>query len=240
MRLTLIALFCLLTPAIGLAEPHQKETRNWTFELQAGPYQPSIDSQFVVSEGSKIPPYETTFGDESPLLFNLVFDRHIAHVLGPISIGVSTGMWSVKGEASPVDGSTSEASDTTEMEIYPLAAQISYRIDAFAEHFPIAPIFRAGVDYYLWRILNGDGEVASFDASHKAIGATHGWHYAVGFHLLLDALAQDMARDFSFNAGVQNSFLTFEYRSSQVDDFGSADSFRLGDDSYFVGLALDL
>ena len=240
MRSLLIAIAGLMVGSIAYASPASKETRRWSFEIQAGPYQPRIDSQFVVTEGSKTPPYEATFGDESPLLINMVFDRHIAHILGPISLGISAGLWSVSGEAVPIDGSTAEASDTTEMEIYPLAVQVSYRLDAFAENFPIAPVVRAGVDYYLWRILNGNGDVANFDATNQAMGGTHGWHYAIGFHLLLDALASDMARDFNYNAGVQNSFITFEYRSSQVDDFGSADSFRLGDDSYFVGLALDL
>ena len=101
-------------------------------------------------------------------------------------------------------------------EIYLLAIQLSYRLDAFAEHFPIAPVVRAGVDYYLWRILNGDGEVANFDATHQAMGGTHGWHYAIDFHLLLDALASDMARDFQYNAGVQNSFITFSTAQARL------------------------
>ena len=240
MRIFSIVLSLLVTPALALADDANKDNRKWTVELQAGPYQPRIDSQFATSEGSKLPPYETTFGDESPILVNIGFDRHIFHLLGPISLGVTAGFWSVKGEAISIDGSDSEASDRTDMEIYPLAAQLSYRLDAFARHLPIVPTARVGLDYYLWQILDGSGNVANFDSTHQAMGATHGWHYSVGFQLLLDALAEDMARDFQFNAGVQNSFITFEYRSSQIDDFGSANSFRLGDDAFFIGLALDL
>ena len=67
-----------------------------------------------------------------------------------------------------------------------------------------------------------------------------GWHAAVGIHVLLDYLARDMAYDFERDAGVENTYLTLEYRFAQVDDFGSASSFRLGDDTFFIGLALEL
>ena len=49
-----------------------------------------------------------------------------------------------------------------------------------------------------------------------------------------------MAYDFERDAGVENTYLTLEYRFAQVDDFGSATSFRLGDDTFFIGLALEL
>ena len=41
-------------------------------------------------------------------------------------------------------------------------------------------------------------------------------------------------------AGVYNSYITAEYQYSQIDDFASADSFRLGDETVIIGLALDL
>ena len=105
---------------------------------------------------------------------------------------------------------------------------------------PLAPVVRAGYSHYFWRILDGAGDIAQFSTGNEASGATQGWHAAFGVHLLLDFLDREMADDFANDAGVENSYLTLEYRYSRVDDFGSADSFRLGDETLLRGLALDL
>ena len=67
-----------------------------------------------------------------------------------------------------------------------------------------------------------------------------GWFYSIGLHLLLDFLDREMAWAFDRDAGVNHSYLSVEYQSSRVDDFGDPDSFRLGNDIFFFGITLDL
>tara|TARA_B100001093_G_scaffold354265_1_gene338748 strand:- start:198 stop:488 length:291 start_codon:yes stop_codon:yes gene_type:complete len=96
------------------------------------------------------------------------------------------------------------------------------------------------LSYSYWRIYDGSDSVAEFAPGQKATGGTLGWHAAVGIHLLLDALDPEAAIDFERDAGLMNTYFTIEYQYSRVDDFGSAESFRLGDEVLMFGLALDI
>ena len=89
-------------------------------------------------------------------------------------------------------------------------------------------------------MYDGSGEPARFVDGSEASGATFGFSYTLGVHFLLDALDREMAWAFDRDAGVNHSYVSLEYQSSQVDDFGSTSSFRLGSDVFFVGLALDI
>jgi hypothetical protein len=217
------------------------ESPSWSIDLQVGSYMPRIDSQFESSDNSAAPPYETAFGTSESLLLKIGAERHVFSVFGSLSIGVTAGYWSIEGNAVPADGAEdSSAADTTEFLIYPLQLQATYRLDTWANLIPIVPVIRGGLSYYLWRILDGSGEVTQFAGGNEASGATKGWHTSVGVHLLLDFLDEEMAADFERDAGVKNSYLTVEYQYSQVDDFGAADSFRLGDETILIGLTMDL
>ncbi len=212
-----------------------EDERSSALQITFADYQPSIDDQFATSPG----PYEQVFGGETSLMFEIGWEGHLVRDAGALTAGLSIGFWSVQGNAILAGGT--QGADTTSFQILPISAQLSYRFDVFAErYFPLAPVARVGVDYYLWRVLDGTGEVAYFSPGNDAQGSTYGWHAAVGVHLLLDFFAPDMAIAFERNAGVYNSFLIAEYRYSQIDEFGSASSFRLGDDAFVFGLALEL
>ena len=161
-------------------------------------------------ENSATPPYEEAFGTGRDLLINLGAERIVMSGFGTASVGLSAGYWNVEGNAVQVDGSTDEqAGDSTEMVIYPLQVQASYRLDTWAHIVPLAPVVRAGYSHYFWRILDGAGDIAQFSTGNEASGATQGWHAAFGVHLLLDFLDREMADDFTNDAGVENSYLTW-------------------------------
>lgn len=232
-RLPLSALAVLCLTATASAA--DTAGRGSAVQLSLSEYQPSIDDQF----SSKPGPYETVFGAQGDLMFEVGWEGHLVRDYGALTAGLTAGYWSIEGKTRLEDGS--EGGDTTTFQIVPLGVQLSYRFDMFAEtHFPLAPSARIGVDYYLWRILDGSDDVAQFSAGNEAQGGTYGWHGSLGLHLLLDFFAPDMAVAFERNAGVYNSFLFVEYRYSQIDEFGSATSFRLGDDHFVFGLALEL
>lgn len=235
----LAAATLLCVPSWASAQRGNRESgRSGNIEFLLGGYAPQIDSEFDTSGGQQ-GPYETVFGDDTELMFMLGYERHILHDVGTLSAGIAFGYWSIEGQAEP-DPSQQLDIDLpkTTMRIVPLVGQATYRFDMFQDSVPLVPVLRLGVDWYLWDIKDGNGKVAKLGDA-EASGATWGWHYAIGVHLLLDYLSPQMAADFDFDAGVNNSYLTFEYRSATVDDFGSDESFRLGDDTFFFGLTLD-
>lgn len=231
----LLAGLLLVLPLTAAAQYEDEGGRSMLIEFRVAPYKPAIDEQFSTSPG----PYETVFGADSNLMLQLVWEGHLINDAGSLSLGLSAGYWSAEGKTLLEDGSTI-GEDATSIELYPLAAQLSYRLDQFAESFPLAPVVRVGFDYYLWRILDGDDNVALFAPGKEAQGGTYGWHASVGVHLLLDYFAPGMAMDFQRDGGVYNSYITVEYIYAQIDEFGSASSIRLGDTTFFIGLALEL
>lgn len=227
------------------AQPRRKlgSDRSTIFEFKAGPYQPRIDSEFQVPAGADPAsyefPYEGSFGNDSPWMFLATYELQIFNDMGTLSSGVTAGYWSVSGTNGSLDPA-SEATEETGILMIPTQLGLTYRLDQLSDRLPIVPVVRLGLDYYLWQITRGDGEVAEFSNGNKAEGGTFGYHAGFGLHFLLDFLSPTMASDFDRDAGVNNSYLTFDYVYSQVDDFGSATSLRLGDSTFFVGLALDL
>ncbi|MGC6418289.1 MAG: MXAN_2562 family outer membrane beta-barrel protein [Bradymonadia bacterium] len=233
-KLFTIVVFAVTHPVLTHA---QSESPDYTFEVQAGSYMPNIDSQFESSQGSVRPPYEEAFGGDPSLVLRLKLQRNLAAPFGTIGLGSSIGYWCKEGKAIAPTGS--DASDTTEMVIYPIQLEASYRLDRWVEYFPLVPMVRGGLSYYYWRIFDGADDLASFSTGQDAQGGTLGWHVALGVHILLDAFDQEAAIDFERDAGLVNTYFTIEYQMSRVDDFGSAESFRLGDDVLLFGLALD-
>lgn len=231
----LLAGLLLVLPLTAAAQYEEEAGRSMLIEFRVAPYKPAIDEQFSTSPG----PYETVFGADSNLMLQLVWEGHLINDAGSLTLGFSAGYWSAEGKSLLEDGST-VGEDSTSIELYPLAAQLSYRLDQFADSFPLAPVVRIGFDYYLWRILDGDDNVGFFAPGKEAQGGTYGWHASAGVHLLLDYFAPGMAMDFERDGGVYNSYLTVEYIYAQIDEFGSASSIRLGDTTFFIGLALEL
>ena len=245
----LAAIFLVAPALVGAqdADARSRQTleseRSRVFEFKVGPYQPRIDSEFKVPAGATAGayqfPYEGSFGDQSPLMYMGQYDFHVYNQFGLLSAGLGVGYWQVSGTNGSLDPN-SEATEETGIQMIPIQAGLTYRLDQLRERIPLVPTFRLGLDYYLWRVTRGDGEVARFSNGNKAQGSTMGWHGSIGVHFLLDFLAPTMASDFDRDAGVNNSYIILDYQYSQVDDFGSADSIRLGDSTFFIGLGLDL
>jgi hypothetical protein len=239
-RLVFVATLLCLTATAARAQRETHESERSTYiDFRIGLYRPDIDSEFKKSP-TEDRPYKRIFKDERSPMWGLTLERHFFDAFGTLSGGLGGGFWHVKGNGVPTTSGPSAATDKTELVILPFQGELSYRLDYFENVFPLVPVARGGLDYDVWWVNNGAGETAKFANGHDAEGATWGWHYAVGVHLLLDYLAQDMAADFDRDAGVNGSYLTFEYQVSQVDDFGSSHSFRLGDKTLIFGLSLDL
>lgn len=224
----------ILVVSAAHAAPYGESSRSASVDLRAGAYQPRIDSAFSQSSGGGLP-YERVFNNESPLMFLLNIEHHLFNSAGTLSVGLGAGYWSVEGE-----GISDGASDSTLFRVVPTQLQLTYRLDPWQESLPFVPVVRVGLDYNWWEIENGSGDTAKFPSQGSASGTTWGWHANLGIHLLLDFIDPEMASDFDSEAGVNSSYLVFEINYARISDFGATNSFRLGDTTFFTGLAFDL
>lgn len=229
----LIALMGLWAPSTLAESP-----RTSMFELHIGSYTPAIDDQFI-----DVSPYESVFGQESPTLFGFHADRQLWQGFGSLAFGIGARYGSVSGSAQLEDGSSS--SDTTELHLLPLTASLVYRLDVLQERLdvPLVPYGKAGLNYTLWWVLNGRGEVSNSwgldGEGHTGSGGTMGWFVSGGVQLHLDFFDAEMATEFDTESGVNNSYLFAEYTMSEVNDFGSAESLELSSDHLSFGLMFE-
>lgn len=235
-RATLTTLFAALTllSSTSLAET----PKSAMLELHVGTYEPAIDEQFINAQ-----PYEDIFGQESATLFGFHADRQVWQGFGSLAVGFGARYGYVTGSAQLEDGSAS--TDTTELHLLPVTLGLVYRFDVLQErvNMPLVPYGKAGLNYTLWWVFNGRGELANswgFDGEgHTGAGGTMGWFASGGIQLHLDFFDAEMAAEFDTESGVNNSYLFAEYTMSEVNDFGSAESLELSSDHLSFGLMFE-
>lgn len=234
----------LLVPQVGSAlgiVDTEETPRLMVLDLRLADYKPNIDDAFGAT--GELRPYEEAFDNRDELMFMVSLEMIVFDRFGTLSTGLGIGYWDVEGNTrrrTLVDGEETTGTDKTTLQIIPTQMQVSYRLDFLQDTVPIVPLLRAGFDYYFWEISDDDGNVTSFEAGQPAEGGTWGTHFSVGLQLYLDFLAPVTAGNFDREAGVNNSYITFEYQVAKVDDFGASDSLRLGDETFFLGFTLDL
>jgi hypothetical protein len=233
-------ILCAALVVAGLAAPSADAAspRTSMFEIHLGSYLPAVDDQF---DGAS--PYADTFADDSPLLVGFHGDRQFWQEFGSLAVGVGARYGSVSGAARLEDGT--ESSDSTELHLLPLTLSLVYRLDVAAERWniPLVPYGKAGLNYTLWWIFNGRGEVSNAwgtdGEGHAGSGGTMGWFASGGLQLLLDFFSQDMATEFDTESGVNSSYLFAEYTMSEVNDFGSAESLDLSSEHLSFGMMFE-
>ncbi len=201
-----------------------------------GVYLPEIDS------GVNGSPYKTTFGNESMFLTELQFDSQFYNGFGTAGVGLTVGLMDITGESVNADGTTSV--DKTELNLLPMRLSLVYRFDVLAVDLdlPIVPVFKAGLDYYIWWITSGQGDIATFNnggSTDNAIGGTLGWHASMGIYILLDWFDEVSADTLLFDFGIANTYLFADFTIYQVDDFGSSESFNFSDQNVMFGIAFE-
>ena len=238
--LGLVMLTALPASAGFLAEVDSPRTMR--LDVRFGSYRPRIDEQFDARSTTDPPPYEQAFGSRREVMTLVGLELIAFDAFGTLSAGITSGFWDIEGSSieKAGGGAEREGEDATSLEIIPVQAQLTYRFDVWQDLVFVVPVFRFGLDSFFWTVRDDDGDVANFEQGQPAEGTTLGWHVSFGVHFLLDFLAPKMAGDFDRQAGVNNSYLTAEYLYSKVDDFGEAESLRLGDGTLFIGFALDL
>ncbi len=143
--------------------------------------------------------------------------------------------------AFTVDADGNPSSDRTMLTWWPIAVDVTGRLHLLDEQ-PVVPFVRYGFDYIIWSERSDDG----FGGKDIVRGAKWGTHTALGAQLLLDIFQPRRASLLEAQSGINDSWLTFEWRRQRVDGRTSpwaADETTTGlnfsGDAIMIGLKLD-
>lgn len=214
----LFATGLLAAPGTSGAQVQAVESpRDWFVGIQVGGYFPSVDSEFATAR-----PFQTTFGKDDRLLFQIGAERFLFKDFGTLGLGLSAGYSEFYAHAFFEDGTT-RSTDTTSLKVVPLQAYLAYRLDVVAREwsFPLVPYGKAGVGSWLWW---GD----------QNNGARAGYSFSGGLQLLLDVFDKRLAREFDREIGVNNSYIYVDWAWAKVNGFGT-DGLDLSDSSMVSG-----
>jgi hypothetical protein len=226
--------------------------REYAIEARFGLYTPNVDSAF-----SGTTPHADVFGSKRRPMWQMEFDWEFLQEFGTLSLGGVIGYykenalackqtgWQPDGTCPSPDPKTPDplagrSGDNTALRLIPLAVLLVYRMDEAANHWhiPLVPYAKIGLNYTIWTITNGNGDVA-YASGGKGQGGTMGWQAAVGLSLSLDFLDPGAARGFDADSGVNHTYAFFEL--DHIDGAGlyRKDVLRVGDDTWFTGLMFE-
>jgi len=210
--------------------------QHFALEFRFSPYRPDVDSEFTRPDRH---PYKDFFGTGRHLLSQLEFDYQIIRHVGSLGVGASVGYFKATGN-NLITGTDMVSADSSSLRLIPFAASLVYRFDLPYErlNIPLVPYGKLGLDYVLWTINNGNGEVPSSQGG-RGQGGTLGWHAAVGLSLALDWFDQHAANQFDEELGVNHTHLFFEYGHMAINGLGQANRLHVGDDTWTAGMLFE-
>lgn len=127
---------------------------------------------------------------------------------GIVGMDLGIGFFNEVGTKVGEDGSASDESDR--LTIIPLTAGATVRLDILREQ-PLVPYASAGVDYWMWRDKWEDST-----GDDTLTGGKYGWHYALGGQMLLDLFEPDRASAVQARAGIDDAYITVEWRNQVI------------------------
>lgn len=171
--MTLLALMFGFLSGAARAQVIQPENdryrspQHFAVELRLGPYRPNIDSEF---DGGATP-HANFFGSGRRLMTQVEVDYQFIRHVGSVGVGLGIGYFTEEGQNRIL--ATSELSDDkTTLRLIPLSLSLVYRFDLPYEQwgFPLVPYGKAGLDYALWSITNGNGDVPEDPTGARVAG----------------------------------------------------------------------
>ena len=214
-----------------------KSPQHFALELRFGPYKPDIDSEFSGPDPAH--PYQDFFGSGRKLMSQIEFDYQIIRHVGSAGVGLGIGYFNESGRNLTVPDGTVSA-DTSTLTLIPFSLSAVYRFDWGLEYLkiPLVPYGKLGLDYVMWSIANGNGDVPEA-AGGIGHGGTWGWHAAVGLSFVLDFLDPVAAHQFDVESGVNHTHLFVELGHWDVSGLGAANKLHVGDTTWVGGLLFE-
>jgi hypothetical protein len=232
----LIALSAACVMWLGVASQASADTPiHGVTEIKLGGYYPAIDDEFGGAG-----PFADYFGEDWLWYAEMEWDVYLFQRFGKTGLAGHIGYSSVTGNVKQQgDAAATSKLGETSFRILPLRVSGVYRYDYSAIHhgFPLVPVVKAGLDYYLWRVTDAGGKTASAGDAGGS-GGRLGWHAAFALHVLLDVVDPGTAATFDMNWGVNNSYFFAEYMITRIDGFGG-EGLDLSDDMWMFGLAFE-
>jgi hypothetical protein len=223
-------------PMLAEEASRLRTPQHFALEMRFGPYRPDVDSEFAGRA-----PYREFFGDGNKLMMQLELDYQIFQKFGSAGIGFGIGYFAVTGKAFDGRGSGTRTADDSTLKIFPLSLSAVYRFDVLYEQrgIPLVPYAKLGLDYAIWQVTDGNGEIATDGVGGRARGGTLGWHGAVGVSLILDFIDPDAAKVFDSEMGVNHTHLFFELNHYDISGLGQSNRMHLGDNTWTMGLMFE-
>jgi hypothetical protein len=200
---------CVLAPASARAQDlagafRKDETPAWAnFELRYGSFQFGDEAWSAVYGGS---------AGNMNLEAGLQLFRY-----GELDLGIGY-LWST-GNTVGAGGARSGEQAFTEW--MPLSLTGTFRLH-IADEQPIVPFAGVGFSYVFFREGPLDSEGKYRDAL-VVNGSKLGWHWQVGGNILLDVLQPRRAAMLEARTGINDTWLTVEYRQTRLDPRGGID-----------------
>jgi hypothetical protein len=230
--------------AILRDEGDYRSPQHFALELRLGPYTPDVDGEFA---GTGRAPHAEYFGKKPRLLGQIELDYQFFHLFGSAAVGVSIGYFneSARAFAEPAPGqpAAERAGDETELTLVPVALSLVYRFDVAARRWnvPLIPYGKAGLNYTLWSIYDGNDNIArSVSGPGRGRGGTAGWHVAAGVSFLLDVIDPGAARELDAEIGVNHTHVFVELTRIEASGLGQARKLHVGDTTWFAGLLFEM
>jgi hypothetical protein len=167
--------------------------------------------------------------DERPT--NLLMTEFGGQIFRVVELDVGFGFFQELAHTISADDVPS--GDRTMMTWWPLMADASLRGHIFDEQ-PVVPFFRYGWDYVPWS-EKSDNAAGSKDTVR---GAKLGQHWAVGGAILLDLIGPQRASLLEAQSGINDSWITVEYRDQVIDDRSTPWGKPSGEGLVFSGASL--
>lgn len=214
--------------------------RQFAIEARFGLYSPNVDSE--ISKGDK--PHALIFGSKHRPMWQIEFDWQFLQQFGTLSVAGVVGYFKESAHACraiSLPACEKSPADYTSLRLIPLAALLVYRMDEAANRWniPLVPYAKIGLNYTIWTITDGNGDVPDYGAHGRGQGGTMGWQAALGISLRLDFLDPGAARGFDADAGVNHSYAFFELDHIDGSGLYRKDVLRVGDNTWFAGLMFE-
>ncbi|MCO4744617.1 MAG: hypothetical protein KC912_07510 [Proteobacteria bacterium] len=146
-----------------------------------------------------------------------------------VELDLGFGLYRKFDRATSASGGESEV--TTMFTLWPVSLGGTLRLQVFDEQL-VVPFVRGGFDYIMFGERWDDGA----GGKNAVKGAKFGNHYGFGANILLDPFAPGRASLLEAQTGINDTFLTIEYRKTNVKP---GEGFDLSGSNVSVGIKLD-
>ena len=182
---------------LGTVEEPKKKVWSTFNDVRYGPITMQSEVINAVFTGSN---HQVLYAETGGALFNI------------LGISVGAGLIRENGFLLGADGTASTQEDR--LSVIPFQASGIFRLDVLNDQI-LVPFASGGVDYWVWQEKWTNGTV-----EEQVSGGKMGYHYSFGGQVLLDRFDEASASLLDVTRGVEDTYLTIEYRVQEFEGEG--------------------